>query len=194
MVDSVSGALTPEELIARAKTAVESRASSLSSAAGQSAVARLLAGRDAPVDTVDLSPVQRLVQDRDARTAADDTPYTEQDWYVRAKVAQLQAQISLYATLPGLDPSGAVIGALEKEATDLAKKQFETLDAIQKEAAEKQAQLAEQERLRALEPLSPDALIKRARNNLDGVVESALTPAAQALLDNLRGSSVDTSA
>ncbi len=187
MVDSVSSVLTPEEMIANAQSAVASGKTT----ANMSAVEKLLAGRESATDTVDLSPVAKLIQARAAAAEETSTPYTEQDWYVKAKVSSLRAQIALYTNLPGLDPSGAIMESLQAEVVDLATKQADAIAALQAESDEKEAALAEKKRLAALEPKSTEELIQRAQNDLNGISNETISDEAQALLDSLK---VDTTA
>jgi hypothetical protein len=68
-------------------------------------------------------------------------PYTQQDWYITAKVAQLKGLISMYATLPGLDPAGAIMDSLTKEVNDLVNQQKAKLTAANAAAAAAQKKL-----------------------------------------------------
>jgi hypothetical protein len=138
--------------------------------AGLSKIQQMLAGREDASDTVSLSPVAKLLQSQKTTDAAKSTPYTEQDWYINAKVSQLKAQISIYSNLPGLDPSGAIMDALQKEAVDLAQKQQAKIAEQTKAADEAKAKLEEQEKAKALAAEIPDVdtLLKRAKSGASG--------------------------
>ena len=137
---------------------------------GGSKVQQLLAGREDPVDTVNLSPVAKFLKSQEAEKAKTATPYTEQDWYLQAKVAELKNQIAIYSNLPGLDPSGSVMEQLTKEVNELVKKQQEKLKKTQADADAAKAKLAEQEKQKALDASIPsvDTLLKRAKAGANG--------------------------
>lgn len=158
--------LSVDDLLARSAKAAASKSGSKN----QSAVQKLLAGREDPEDTVDLSPVARLVKQSEAQRAKTSTPFTEQDWYLKAKVSQLKAQIEIYSNLPGLDPSGAIMDSLSKEVRELVAKQQAKLKKSSDEAAAKKKQLdelnAEKDRFKNLP--TPDQLLKRSRTLAEG--------------------------
>lgn len=181
--------LTAEELLARSAAAVKSGKTK----GNMSAVEKLLAEHGEPVDTVSLSPVQKILQAKQ-KAESDKENYFESDDYLRLKVSQLRAQLAVYSNLPGLDPSGAVMGGIEAEIRDIISKQQAALAESNKKAAEAEAKLKEQEAAKALALPSPDELIKRALNGVNGVKPAtALTPEAKALLEK-SAKAVDTTA
>jgi hypothetical protein len=170
-----------------------------------------------------VSPVQKLLDaqkaaasktsttttDADGKTTTKKTDYTDQDWYIKAKVAQLKAQINTYSNLPGLDPSGGVIDSLTKEVNDLVKKQQDKLKASQAEAAAKQAELDKQTKQAALDAshANADTIIQRAKDKVSGVSVAAYTPpdpnkgaadgkviSSDEMLAKVRGGTVNTTA
>jgi len=189
MTTEVGITYSVEDLLARSRAAAESRSS-----AGQSRVQQLLAGQDLS-DRVELSPVARALQANQARNPQSQTPFTEQDWYINAKVAQLRGQLELYSTLPGLDPSGAVLQSLEDEIIGFVKKQQDKLKKSQAEAAEKQAELDRLEKERADAPMSADDMLKKTKAVVNGQApETTLSKEVQALLDKSKGSVVNRTA
>lgn len=148
-------------------------------------------------NTADLSPVQRLVkqqQDEAARykVGTDNEPYTEQEWYVNAKVAQLKGQIYTYSNFPSLDPSGAIMDSLTQEVNALVTKQQDKLKASQAEAAKKQAELDALEEAKKNAPLTADQLIERAKLRAEGKeLPTEVSKEVQALLDKSKGAIVD---
>ncbi len=148
--------------------------------------------------TADLSPVQKMLklqQEEAARNKVSSDPYTEQDWYVNAKVAQLKGQINLYSNLPGLDPSGAIMDGLTEEVNALVKKQQDKLKASQAEAAKKHAELDRIEEEKKNAPLSAEQLIERAKLRAEGKpLSTEISKEAQALLDKTKGAIVDKKA
>jgi len=188
MATEVGTVYSVEELLARSKAAAATK-----SPAGGSKIQQMLAGRE-DSDTVDLSPVAKLLQSK-ASDKAKETPYTEQDWYINAKVAQLKAQIYTYSNLPGLDPSGAIMDSLTKEVNDLVLGQQKKLKASQAEAAKKQAELDALEKAKADAPMSVADMLKRAKNLANGIEPSTpISKEVQALLDKSKGSLVNQSA
>lgn len=180
MTTGVGSIFSAEDLLARSKAAVESRGSTT----GMSKIQQMLADRESG-DTVELSPVARLLQARQAEQSRAPEPYTEQEWFINAKVAQLRGQIELYSNLPGLDPSGEYMKALEKEVIDLVRAQQKKIAAADAEAKKKQAELdaIEQERLNA--PLSADELLKRAKLRAEGKpLSTELSAEVKKLLEN----------
>jgi hypothetical protein len=197
MVDSVSSGtssqpLTAEEMIARAQKAVETQNAN----GAQSAVQKLLAEHgDADADTVELSPVAKLLAAKSAQAEQTSTPYTEQDWYLTAKVTQLRGQLETFSTIPGLDPSGSVIDSIGKEINDILAKQQAKLKKTQDDAAAKQAELAKQQ-ANAYQGVSSADMITNAKNAASGIkTEAPISAEAQALLDKIqKGGTVDTTA
>ncbi len=189
MATEVGTVLSVEDLLARSKAAAASK----SAAKGGSKIEQMLAGREES-DTVDLSPVARLLQ-KTAPDKAKQTPYTEQDWYINAKVAQLKAQIYTYSNLPGLDPSGAIMDSLTKEVNELVMKQQKKLRDSSAEAAKKQAELDAAQKAKADAPMSADEMLKRAKNRASGIEPTTpISKEAQALLDKSKGSLVNKNA
>ena len=117
-----------------------------------------------------LSPVARVLKEQEAAKPATTESFTESETFIRAKVAQLKAQINTYSTLPGLDPSGAVIDSLTKEVNDLVGKQQAKLKKSQDEAAAKQKELDEANAAKKLEQSIPNAeqLLQRAKDRAAG--------------------------
>jgi hypothetical protein len=197
MVDSVSSStssqpLTADEMIARAQKAVETQNAN----GAQSAVQKLLAEHgDADADTVELSPVAKLLAAKSAQAEQTSTPYTEQDWYLTAKVNQLRGQLETFSTIPGLDPSGSVIDSIGKEINDIIAKQQAKLKKTQDDAAAKQAELAKQQ-ANAYQGVSSTDMITNAKNAAAGIkTEAPISAEAQALLDKIqKGGTVDTTA
>lgn len=189
MTSGVGSILSADELLARSQAAVASR----SSTTGGSKIQQMLAAReDGGADTVSLSPVARLLQSKQTEAAKTSTPYTEQDWFLNAKVAQLKGQIQLYSSVPGLDPSGAVMQSLEKEVVALVTKQQDKLKASQAEAAKKQAELDRLEAERKAAPTSADALLERAKLRSEGKsIPVEVSSDVQKLLDNVKGQVVN---
>lgn len=180
--------LSVEELLARSAAAVKSGKLSKNA----SAVEKLLAQRDTPIeDTIDLSPVGKLLQAQ-KKTAAKQENYFESDDYLRLKVSQLRQQLAIYTNLPGLDPNGAVVGGIEAEIRDLIGKQQAQLAEANKKTKEAEEKLAEQERLKALALPSPEDLLKKLRGEAE---PEPLSKEVQALLDRAKkGATVNTSA
>lgn len=147
--------------------------------------------------TADLSPVQKLIKQQQEEAArykvgTDDEPYTEQDWYINAKVAQLKGQIYTFSNFPGLDPSGAIMDSLTKEVNDLVSKQQAKLKKSQDEAAKKQAELDALEEAKKNAPLTADQLLERAKKRAAGEpIEEELSDAVKKLLEKSKGAVVD---
>jgi hypothetical protein len=109
-------------------------------------------------------------------------PYTDQDWYIKAKVAQLKGQISLYSTLPGLDSSGAIMDSLTKQVNDLVRKQQAKLKESNELAAAKQKELDAANAVKDKSTSATDLLAK-----VRGTGGAApLSDAVQALLDKAK--------
>ena len=108
--------------------------------AGGSAVQRMLAGREES-PTANMSAVERVFYEQQQSKPKQTEPYTEQDWFIKAKVSQLRAQIELFSSIPGLDPGGGMLEGLGKEVTDLVKKQQAAIKKVTDEATAKQAEL-----------------------------------------------------
>ncbi len=164
--------LSVDELLARSAAAAASKQK-----AGGSKIQQMLAGEDL-TDKVELSAVAKLLSSADAQKAKQSEPYTEQDWYIKAKVGQLKAQIAIYQNLPGLDPSGAVMDALGQEVYDLVNKQQAKLKKSTDEAAAKKAELDKVNAEKALTASIPSVqqLLDRAAKRLNGETVSAYTP------------------
>lgn len=147
----------------------------------------------------DTSPVQRLLKQQqeaaDRLKQGSDEPYTEQEWYINAKVAQLKAQIYTYSNFPGLDPSGAIMDSLTAEVNDLVGKQQAKLKKSQDEAAAKQAELDRLEEERKNAPISAEELLERAKLRAEGKEPaSELSDEVKKLLEKSKGALVDTTA
>lgn len=189
MVGDVSP-LTVEEMLARSAANVKSG----KTAANASAVQKLLAknGDVDPEDIVELSPVQKIIQQQ--KEEADKVEsYFDSDEFLQLKISQLRGQLAIYTTLPGLDPNGAVIGGIEAEIKDIISKQQDKLAEATKKSDEAEAKLKEQEAQKALEEgiLSADDMLDR----LNGKTKTTtLSKEAQALLDKVKGSTVNTTA
>jgi hypothetical protein len=193
MTSEVGTVLTVEEMLARSKAAAEAK----SSAKGGSKIQQMIAEMEKNVDqdSVDLSPVARLLKSQQQDKTKTETPYTEQDWYIRAKVAQLKSQIEIYSNLPGLDPSGGVMDALTKEVNELVGKQQAKLKKSQDEAAAKQAELDKLNAEKANAPLSVDDMLKRAKLRSEGKdIPVETSDAVKKLLENSKGKVVDQTA
>jgi hypothetical protein len=169
-----------EDLLSRSKAAAES-----GSTAGMSKIQKMIAEMEkGTTDTVNLSPVARLLKQEAAAKPDTSTPYTEQDWYINAKVAQLQGQLNMYSTLPGLDPSGAIMQSLEDEIYGLVESQQAKLKKSQDEAAAKQAELDKLNAEKANAPLSAEKMLERSKTLASGQeIKTELTDAAKKLLD-----------
>lgn len=175
-----STVLSPEELLARSAEAVKNKVP-----AGGSAVQKLLAQRDTPLeDTVDLSPVARLLKAQEAaKTKQKSENYFESDGYLRAKVVQLQFQLDFYSRIGGdLGESG--VASVEAEIKGILQKQQAKLKAKTDEAAAKQKELdaanADKNRFAGL--LTPDQLLKKASGQSIGTTDKAKQAAVDALL------------
>ncbi|MCM2343771.1 MAG: hypothetical protein NDJ24_04345 [Alphaproteobacteria bacterium] len=150
-----------------------------------------------PTNTASLSPVQRLIKQQEDEAArykvgTDDEPYTEQDWYINAKVAQLKGQIYTYSNFPGLDPSGAMMDSLTAEVNELVGKQQAKLKKANDEAAAKQAELDRLEEEKRNAPISVEDLLARAKLRAEGKEpEAELSDAVKKLLDKSKGALVD---
>ena len=170
-----------EDLLARSQAAAEA-----GSTKGMSKIQQMIAAMESGTDqdSVDLSPVARLLQQQTAVKTETSTPYTEQDWYINAKVAQLQGQLNMYSTLPGLDPSGAIMQSLETEIYALVESQQAKLKESQDAAAEKQAQLDKLEADKANAPKSAEDMLKRADMVASGQsLPKEISADAQKLID-----------
>lgn len=166
MADSV---ISVEDMLNNAAKAAAAKAAGKNTA-GLSKIQKMLAGREDASDTVSLSPVAKLLQSQKAEAAKTAEPFTEQDWYIKAKVSQLRAQIEIYSNLPGLDPSGAIMDSLQSEVVDLAKKQQAKIAEQTKAADAAKAELAAKEKEKALaaEIPSVEALLKRSKAGANG--------------------------
>ncbi len=152
-------------MLSNAKAAAAAKAAGKK--AGLSKVQQMLAGVE--LDTVELSPVAKQLAAQ-AKAAPSNTPYTEQEWFVKAKISQLRAQIEIYSNLPGLDPSGSMMNALTSEVNALVKKQQDDLKATNAKADEAKAKLAAQEAAEKLAKSIPDVetMLKRAKGGASG--------------------------
>lgn len=174
-----STVLSPEELLARSAEAVKNKVP-----AGGSEVQKLLAQRDTPLeDTVDLSPVARLLKVQEAQKAKQSENYFESDAYLRAKVVQLQFQLDFYSRIGGdLGESG--VASVEAEIKGILQKQQTKLKAKTDEAAAKQKELdaanAEKNRFAGL--LTPEQLLKKASGQSIATIDKAKQSAVDALL------------
>lgn len=188
----VGSVLSVDDLLARAKAAAASK----SSARGGSKIQQMLAGREDAADKVDLSPVGKLLAEKAAKSKTSETPFTEQDWYINAKVAQLKGQIYTYSNLPGLDPSGAIMDGLTREVNDLVSKQQAKLKKSNEEGAAAQAKLDAQKKAEAEAPISVEKLLENAKNRVNGIEpEAPLSDAVKKLLENAKkGSAVNQTA
>jgi hypothetical protein len=140
-----------------------------------------------------VSPVQQLLNSEKAAAAAsstntsttpsgpsasDPTDYQDQDWYITGQVNQLKAEISLYSTLPGLDPSGTILDSLTKQVNDLVTKQNAKVQQAKDEAAAKQKELDSVNAQNALNASIPtsDQLLQRAKAWASGQVLLPFAP------------------
>jgi|GEM_PF-2707384 len=170
-----------DELLARSKKAVETK-----QAAGGSKIQQMLAGRADPQDTVQLSAVEKLTQAR-AKSVVKES-YFDSEQYMNQKVSQLKQQIATYSQLPGLDPSGAVMDGLTREVNEIVTKQQKKLKDSQAAAAAKQAELDKANRFKDLKTV--DQLLAGSKSG----ATKAISDGAQALLDKVRGTSVNKTA
>ena len=163
---AIDAILSVDELLANAKAAVASRGSTR----GLSAVGKLLAGREES-KTANLSPVERVLYEQEQSKPKQTEPYTEQEWFIKARVSQLKAQIALYTNLPGLDPGGGMLEGLGKEVTDLVKKQQAAIKKVSDEATAKQAEL-DKKNAAAYKGLTAEQMLKR----LDAISSGGVVP------------------
>lgn len=189
----VGGIPSVDEMLAKAKAAAATRGNSKN----LSAVQKLLAGREES-PTANMSPLQRLLYEQQQSKPKQQEPYTEQDWFIKARVAQLKGQIELYTNLPGLDPSGAIMEGLGQEVTALVKKQADKIKTLNAEAQKKQAEL-DAKKAAEYKGLSADDMLKRTKALVAGTdlplsgVAKAKSDAADALLRKI-GAKVNSSA
>lgn len=176
---STGTVLSVDDMLANAKKAAASNAKP------KSAVEKLLA--DHPTDdSPKLSAVAKLTA-----TAAKAKPkesYTEQEWYIKAKVAQLKTQIQIYSNLPGLDPSGGIMESLTKEVNELVSKQKAKLKVSQDELDAKQA---EYDKLHAndYKGVSSDDILSKAKGTYVAPVSDEVK---KLLASAKKGATVDT--
>ncbi len=131
-------------------------------------------------------------QSQTAEATKKATPFTEQEWYINAKVAQLKGQIYTYSNFPSLDPSGAIMDSLTNEVNELVGKQQAKLRKANAEAAAKQAELDKLEEEKKNAPMTADQLIERAKLRAEGKEpQEAISKEVQALLDKSKGAIVD---
>lgn len=189
----VGGILSVDEMLAKAKAAAATKGGSKN----LSAVQKLLAGREES-PTLNMSPVQRALYEQEQSKPKQQELYTEQDWFIKARVAQLKGQIQLYTNLPGLDPSGAIMEQLTKEVTTLVKKQADKIKELNAEAQKKQEELAKKQAAE-YKGLSAEDMLKRTKALVAGTdlplssAEKAKSDAADALLKKI-GAKVSASA
>ncbi len=147
---TISSATTPsvlsaDQLIQLSQTQVGGTGNLNQGAGGLTSPADLLKrAQDAANGIPDPPIVQTISPAASSLTPAKPAapvPYTQQDWYITAKVAQLKQQIQLYSTLPGLDPGGSIMASLTKQVNDLATQQQNKLNASNAKAAAAQKQL-----------------------------------------------------
>lgn len=175
------GVLSVDEMLARSKEAVKSGKTTKN----MSAVEKLLARREDPVDTVDLSPVQKLLQRQKSKKSGES--FFESDAYLKMKVNQLHGQLAIYATLPGLDPDGSNMDRIQAEIQAIAQIQQSQFAEIEAKRLEAQAAQQDKDRLKALEGLSADDMLAR----LSGVApKEELSSDVKNLLRNV-GASID---
>jgi len=182
------GPLSVEDLLARSAAAVKSGKTSKN----MSAVEKLLAENGEGItDTVNLSPVQKILTAQKADTEKKEN-YFESDDYMKLKVNQLRAQLAIYSNLPGLDPNGAIMGGIEAEIRDIIGKQQEKLAEANKKSAEAEAKLKEQEEAKANALPTAEELLAKVKGTAK---PEPLSKEVQALLDKAKkGASVNTSA
>lgn len=193
MTSDVGTVLSVEEMLARSKAAAEAK----SSAKGGTKIQQMIAEMEKNVDqdSINLSPVARLLKSQQTEKAKAATPYTEQDWYLKAKVSQLKSQIEIYSNLPGLDPTGAVMDALTKEVNELVTKQQSKLKKSQDEAAAKQAELDKLNAEKAAAPMDVEAMLKRAKLRSEGKpIPVETSDEVKKLLENSKGKIVNKTA
>ncbi len=178
--------LTAEEMLARSAASVASGKTK----ANMSAVEKLLAENGEGItDTVNLSPVQKILQAQ-KKDADKQENYFDSDDYLRLKINQLRGQLAIYSNLPGLDPNGAVMAGIEAEIKGIIEKQQATLAESNKKAAEAEAKLKEQELAKANALPTPDELLAKIQGTAK---PPPLSKEVQALLDKSK-KGVDTTA
>lgn len=174
----VSGVLSVEDMLARSASAVASGTNT----ANLSAVGKLLAARENPIeDIIDLSPVQKILQAQEADKERVEN-YFDSDDFIRLKTSQLRNQLALYTSIPGLDANGAIVNGIEAEIRGILAKQQETIRESTAKAEEAKATLAENKRLEALVGPTPEELLARVQGTAP---KEEISDAAQKLLDNL---------
>ena len=193
---AIDAILSVDELLANAKAAAASKGSTR----GLSAVGKLLAGREES-KTANLSAVQRVLYEQEQDKSKQTEPYTEQEWFIKARVNQLRAQIKLFSSIPGLDPGGGMLEGLGKEVTDLVKKQQAAIKKVSDEAAAKQAELDAKNKS-AYKGLTTEQMLKRLEAKSSGGVvpeynlsdaDKKKNAAVEAMLKKV-GATVNTSA
>lgn len=142
---SSSSVLTADQLIALSQQQAGGVGDLNTGAGGLTSPADLLKrAQDAANGIFDPPIVQKISPAASSLTPAKPAapvPYTQQDWYIKAKVAQLKGQISLYSTLPGLDSGGSIMASLTKQVNDLVNQQKAKLKTADDKAAAAQKQL-----------------------------------------------------
>ena len=144
--DTSSSVLTADQLLSKSKSqAAGGSDPNATDAPGVLSSADLLKrAADAAKGIVDPPIVQNISKSAASLTPAKPpapVPYTQQDWYITAKVAQLKGQIAMYAALPGLDSSGAIMDSLTKQVNDLVSQQKAKLKTSNDAAAAAKKQL-----------------------------------------------------
>lgn len=182
---------TVEELLARSKSQADA-ARAGRAGAGASEVEKLLAGREDDVDSLNLSPVQKLLQrqQEEADRISNVESYFESEEFLRVKITQLRGELSFYSNFPGLDPDGSNIARIEQEISAIFEIQAAQQREIEEKAADAQAKQEEVAAASANALPSVDDLLARARGEEPA---EELSDDVKALLENARNS-VDISA
>lgn len=177
-VDSVVSA---EQMLANAAKAVASGKTTKN----MSAVQKLLAGRE-ETDTVELSPVAKILAKQQKAAEAKAKSFEESDEFLQMKARELSRRLQMYSRIPGME---AVYAATEQEARELVSKIAERQKASADELAAKQKELEEARKKNESTLLTPEQLL--ARLNGEAEVNPEKQKAADALLKKLK---VDTTA
>ncbi len=116
------------------------------------------------------SAVQRVLKaQEDSKPPASEEPFTEQEWYLRAKVAQLQGQIDFYSNVPS-GVSDSAMSSIQAEINGILTQLQEKADAKSAEAAAKQKEVLDAQAAAKLaaEVKSPEVLLARAKTLATG--------------------------
>ena len=179
---SISSVLSADQLIALSQTQVGGVGDLNTGAGGLTSPTDLIKrAQDAANGTPDPPIVQTISPAASSLTPAKPAapvPYTQQDWYITAKVAQLKSQIAIYSSLPGLDPGGSIMASLTQQVDDLATQQQAKLTASNAKAAAAQKQLDAANAAKD-QTTSASALLQQVQG---GAPAAALSDAANALL------------